>query len=243
MLLLDLMCYVEKKALSAAINILPEAILLLKYKNDHNPENWKPGSSWRDWWCRSNYLSMCEKFVLLHFKNALKILGMVSPCFSQMSSQQFNELPNSTNAVESYNRFGRSVHRQPLKVAMMASYQEDMAKSFEIMARGRGLLTSYEDQTPTGRNKRSKQQNSARKKRLRYTDDVDNTMGPPDKRANFISGNTVNTHIHTVCIFWYWKFTHIYFVQNRLLKNKLQHKQVIHVCQYINITNFSIHAY
>lgn len=57
-----------------------------------------------------------------------------------MSSQQFNELPNSKNAVESYNRFGRSVHRQPLKVAMMATYREDMAKSFEIMARGRGLL-------------------------------------------------------------------------------------------------------
>ena len=139
---------------------------------------------------------MCEKFVLLHFTNALKILGMVSLCFSQMSSQQFNELPNSTKAVGSYNRFGRSVHRQPLKVAMMASYRRDMAKSFVIMARGRGLLTSYEDQTPTGRDKRSKQQNSARRKRLRYTDALDNTMGPPDKRANFISGNTVNTHIH-----------------------------------------------
>lgn len=120
---------------------------------------------------------------------------MLSPCFSLMSSQQFNELPNSTNAVESYNRFGRSVHRQPLKVAMMATYREDMAKSFEIMARGRGLLTSYEDQTPTGRDKRSKQQNSARRKRLRYTDDVDNPMGPPDKRANFISGNT-HIHVH-----------------------------------------------
>ena len=103
-----------------------------------------------------------KNFVVLHFTNAFKILGMLSPCFSLMSSQQFNELPNSKNAVESYNRFGRSVHRQPLKVAMMATYREDMAKSFEIMARGRGFLTSYEGQTPTGRDKCSKQQNSAR---------------------------------------------------------------------------------
>ena len=45
--LFDVLC--GKKALSAVINILPEAILLLKYKNDRNPENWKLGSSWRDW--------------------------------------------------------------------------------------------------------------------------------------------------------------------------------------------------
>lgn len=63
--LFDVLC--GKKALSAAIDILPEAILLLEYKNDHNPENWKPGSSWRDWWCRSNHLSMCEKFCRVTF--------------------------------------------------------------------------------------------------------------------------------------------------------------------------------
>ena len=45
-----------------------------------------------------------------------------------MDRQQFEELPTSTNAVESYNRFGK--HRQPLKVAMMATYKEDMAKTW-----------------------------------------------------------------------------------------------------------------
>ena len=108
----------------------------------------------------------------------------------------------------------------------------DMAKSFEIMAGGRGLLTSFEDQTPTGRDKHSKQQNSARWKRLRYTDDVDNPMGPPDKRANFTSGNT-HIHVHYNMHFLVLEiYSYIYFVQNhQLLENKLHHKQVIHVCQ------------
>lgn len=39
------------------------------------------------------------------------IIGMLSPCFSDMDAQVFNSLPNSTNAVESHNRFGRSTNR------------------------------------------------------------------------------------------------------------------------------------
>ena len=77
-----------------------------------------------------------------------------------MDRQQFEELPT----FESYNRFGK--HRQPLKVAMMATYKEDMAKTLEIMARRQGLTTSYDNQSTSARAKRSSQQNRARQKRL-----------------------------------------------------------------------------
>lgn len=36
---------------------------------------------------------------------------MLSPCFSEMESDLFERIPNSTNAVESHNRFGKSTHR------------------------------------------------------------------------------------------------------------------------------------
>jgi hypothetical protein len=112
--------------------------------------------------------------------------GMLTPSFAVMDSNQFNDLPNSTNAVESHNRFGKSTHRLPLKLAMMATYREDVAKCLEIMATIRGISTSYEDKTPTGRVKRSQQQNSARRKRLLST--TDDAQGPPDKRTDFQSG-------------------------------------------------------
>ena len=83
-----------------------------------------------------------------------------------MDRQQFEELPGSTNAAESYNRFGRSTYRQPLKAAMMATYTEDMAKSLKIIAKGRGLTTSNDDQSLSACSKRTVQQNRARQKRL-----------------------------------------------------------------------------
>ena len=46
-------------------------------------------------------------------------IGMLSHCYSAMSPNLFQELPSSTNAVESYDRFGRPTHRQPLKLAML----------------------------------------------------------------------------------------------------------------------------
>ena len=73
-----------------------------------------------------------------------------------------------------------------LKLAMMATYREDVAKCLEIMATIKGISTSYEDKTPTGRMKRSQQQNSARRKRLRST--TDDAEGPPDKHTDFQSG-------------------------------------------------------
>ena len=66
-----------------------------------------------------------------------------------MDSTQFEKLPNSTNAVASYNWFGKQTHREPLKQAMMNTYKKDMAKTSEKLARGRGLCTSYENISQT----------------------------------------------------------------------------------------------
>ena len=117
-----------------------------------------------------------------------------------MSSQKFKELPNSTNAVESYNR---SDHCQPLKVEMMATYREDMAKAFEIMARERGLRTTYEDEKQKVVTRVLTANFSAKRKRVRlqFTDDVDSPP-PPDKRSNFISA-----HTHTCTCTYSFQYT------------------------------------
>lgn len=113
---------------------------------------------------------------------------MLSPCFSTMDPALFKELPNSTNAVESHNRFGRSTHRQPLKAAMMATYREDMAKSLEIMARRKGLSTAYDSPLQSDRIKRSAQQSLARRKR--YRQENDDPEGPPDTKRTFNPGTS-----------------------------------------------------
>ena len=105
---------------------------------------------------------------------------MLSPVYCSMDPEQFKGLPNSTNAVESYNRFGRAAHRQPLKVAMMATYREDMAKSLEVMACRKGLTTTYHSHSESARSKRSAQQGLARRKRFR--DENDDPEGPPTTR-------------------------------------------------------------
>ena len=74
----------------------------------------------------------------------------------------------------------------PLKVAMMTTYREDMAKALEIMARRNGLPTSYADISEQGRLKRSEQQNLSRKKRL--SSQCDDADGPPDTKKKFQSG-------------------------------------------------------
>ena len=112
---------------------------------------------------------------------------MLCGCHSSMDRQQFEELPTSTNAVESYNRFGKHTHRQPLKVAMMATYKEDMAETLEIMARRQGLTTSYDNQSTSACAKHSSQQNRARQKRLRSEND--DPEGPPDTKRKFFPGN------------------------------------------------------
>ena len=111
---------------------------------------------------------------------------MLSPCYSSMDPKLFRELPNSTNVVESYNRFGRPANRQPLKTAMMITYKEDMAKTLEIMARRKGFSTTYDDQSESTRNKRSSQQSLARRKS--YRTETDDPEGPPGTKRKFNPG-------------------------------------------------------
>lgn len=117
--------------------------------------------------------------------------GMLSPCYNEMDPKLFKELPSSTNAVESYNRFSKSMYRQPLKQAMMATYKEDMAKTLEIIAIRKGLSVTYENLSDSARIKRSNQQNLARQKR--YNKENDDPDGPPDTKKKFNSGMYIHT--------------------------------------------------
>lgn len=111
---------------------------------------------------------------------------MLCACYSEMGPDQFARLPNSTNAVESHNRFGKATHPLPLKAAMMSTYKEDMAKALEVIAREKGLSTTYEDQSIEARAHRSEQQNNARKKRLIQCSD--DSEEPPDTKKKFVEG-------------------------------------------------------
>ena len=94
----------------------------------------------------------------IHYVYGIVSIGMLSPCYSTMSSKLFEDLPSSTNAVESYNRFGRPAQCQPLKLAMLTTYKEDMVKTLEIMAHRKGLSTNYGSPSLVNRSKRSAQQ-------------------------------------------------------------------------------------
>lgn len=100
-----------------------------------------------------------------------------------MDPKLFQELPNSTNAVESHNCFGRPAHREPLK---MTTYKEDMAKTIQIMARRKGLSTTYDDQSESAQSKCSSQQSLARRKR--YQTENDDPEKPPDTKKKFNPG-------------------------------------------------------
>lgn len=102
-----------------------------------------------------------------------------------MKPEDFNSLPNSTNAVESHNRFCKGDHPETLKLAMLSTYKEDMAKTLEVIACQQGLSTTYKKLLPTAIGQRSKQQSAARRKRRRIVDE-DDTDGPPDTKKKFL---------------------------------------------------------
>ena len=95
----------------------------------------------------------------------------------------FHWLPNSTNAVESYNRLCKRPTLDVLSVAMMTTYRLDMAAALQHLAVTSGMSVTYERQTPEERSSRASAQGRARaKRRLR---DIDDAEGPPDKRKDF----------------------------------------------------------
>ena len=95
----------------------------------------------------------------------------------------FYQLPDSTNAVESYNRLCKGPTPDVLSVAMMTTYRLDMAAALQHLAVTSGMSVTYERQTPEARSSRASAQSRARaKRRLR---DIDDAEGPPDKRKDF----------------------------------------------------------
>lgn len=108
---------------------------------------------------------------------------MLSATFSEMSTTTFQKLPNTTNAVESYNRLCKGSSSDSLGIAMMTTYKLDMAAALQYLAALQGMAVTYEQQTPEARSIRSSAQNKARAKR-RFAD-IDDAQGPPDKKSDF----------------------------------------------------------
>ena len=107
---------------------------------------------------------------------------MLSGVFSKMGEELFATLPTSTNAVEAHNRISKASTLEPLSVAMLTTYKEDMLAALEHLARLRGISTTYEDQSHEAQKKRARKQNEARRKRRAREDDAE---GPPDKHHDF----------------------------------------------------------
>ena len=108
---------------------------------------------------------------------------MLSVAFSEMESSVFYRLPDSTNAVESYNRLCKGPTPDVLSVAMMTTYRLDMVAVLQHLAVTSGMSVTYERQTPEARSSRASAQSRAlAKRRLR---DIDDAEGPPDKRKDF----------------------------------------------------------
>ena len=69
---------------------------------------------------------------------------MLSAAFSEMESSVFYRLPDSTNAVESYNRLCKGPTPDVLSVAMMTTYRLDMAAALQHLAVTSGISVTYE---------------------------------------------------------------------------------------------------
>ena len=65
-----------------------------------------------------------------------------------------------------------------------------MAKGIGIMAKRKGLSTSFDSPSESARSKRTDQQNRARRKRLHTDNDPE---GPPDRKRAFNSGDHTPT--------------------------------------------------
>ena len=70
----------------------------------------------------------------------------------------FHRLPNSTNAVELYNRLCKGPTPDVLSVTMMMTYRLDMAAALQHLAVTSGMSVTYERQTPEARSNRASAQ-------------------------------------------------------------------------------------
>ena len=116
---------------------------------------------------------------MLHNINKFEhMIGMLSHHFSDMTQEQFKQLPTTTNAVESHNRLSKSGHPEILRIAMLSTYKIDMAATLEHMAKNDGISTSYGDTNAEIKRKRKRKQEDE---------------GPPDKRKHFKTSNDAHT--------------------------------------------------
>lgn len=76
---------------------------------------------------------------------------MLSESYSPMNCTTFRALPDDTNAVEAHHRFAKGHCIEPLSVAMMSVYKQDMAVGLQYLAKQHGLSITYEDRTPASR--------------------------------------------------------------------------------------------
>lgn len=137
---------------------------LLEYSKTDKANAWEPAKHWSKWWTRPSHLRM------------------LNSTFSAMDGQRFNELPTSTNAVESLNKTSKKGDNCPLQLAIMQTYKTDMASALEHIAAAEGLPTTYNDMSTPAQEKRANQARLTRRKRQLRDGSSD---GPPDKSANF----------------------------------------------------------
>ncbi len=101
-----------------------------------------------------------------------------------MDVSRFDFLPESTNAVEAYNRLSKTGKGpNPLSVAIMSLYKKDMVAVLQDLAEKAGMPTTYEDRSISARQKRAKLCSIARKKRQFKVGD--NAQGPPDRNSDY----------------------------------------------------------
>lgn len=106
-------------------------------------------------------------------------------CSAASTNAAFDKIPDTTNAVESHNRCSKGSSPDILKVALMATYEIDMAAVLEHLAKRRGITTAYENLSPASRATRTMVSNKARSRKRAASDDAE---GPPDKQQDFIKG-------------------------------------------------------
>ena len=109
---------------------------------------------------------------------------MLSPVYPTMDKDRFEFLPESTNAVEAYNRLSKTGKvPRPLSVVLISLYKKDMVAILQYLAETEGMATTYDDRTPAARKKRAVKANAARRKRRCHVED--DALGPPDRNSDF----------------------------------------------------------
>ena len=129
--------------------------------------------------------------------------AMLSPLYATMEEDRFEFLPDSTNAVEAYNRLSKTGKvPRPLSVALMALYKKDMVAVLQYLVEREGMSTTYEDRAPAARKKRAAKANAARRKQQCRVDE--DAQGPPDRNSDFVHPSKACTSLtKKVCTYMY----------------------------------------